>query len=80
MADEEQLSENSEMRFLVVELMKLAAKKGTSFDFELSEFIDNTYKMREALFDEHEISQEELKAGLSDIFSKAPGISAKERR
>jgi len=80
MAEEETLSENSEMRFLVIELSKLAARKGTSFDFELAEFIDNTYKLREALFDEHEVSEEELKAGLSGILSKAPGLTAKERR
>jgi len=80
MAEEDPYCENSEMRYLVVELMKLAARKGTSFDFELAEFIDNTYKLREALFDEHEISEEELKAGLSGILSKAPGLTAKERR
>jgi hypothetical protein len=80
MAEDDAYCENSEMRFLVIELMKLAARKGTSFDFELAEFIDNAYKLREALFDEHEVSQEELSAGLARMLQKSPGAFAKERR
>ncbi len=76
---EEIVSENSEMRFLVLELMRLAAKKGTTFDVELAEFIDNTYKLREALFEEQDALEESFQSQLAKL-AKSPDLSAKERR
>ncbi|MFA5247293.1 MAG: hypothetical protein WC408_05385 [Candidatus Micrarchaeia archaeon] len=77
--DEEILSENSEMRFLVLELMRLASKKGTSFDLELAEFIDNTYKLREALFEEHDAAEESMQAQLRKLVN-SPQFPSKEKR
>ena len=49
MEEEAEASINSELRFIAIELSKLAAQKGTTFDMELDEFIDNTYKLRQAI-------------------------------
>lgn len=49
MDEEEVASVNSEIRFMVLELMKLAARKGTTFDDELEEFVANAYKLHSAL-------------------------------
>jgi hypothetical protein len=76
---EEIISENSEMRFLVLELMKLAAKKGTTFELELSEFIDNTYKLREALFEEQDALEDSFQAQVAKLV-KSTEASSKERR
>ncbi|MFH0972256.1 MAG: hypothetical protein V1835_06880 [Candidatus Micrarchaeota archaeon] len=37
---------NSELRFLTVELMKIALERGKSFDEVLSEYFSNAYKLK----------------------------------
>ena len=40
---------NSELRFLTIELMKIAAKQNRSFDEVLSEYFSNAYKLKRRL-------------------------------
>ena len=49
MEEERGAESYSELRYIVIELMKLAAAKGTTFDEELSEFVKNAYKLRMAV-------------------------------
>jgi len=44
--DEEAAGINSEMRYITLELMKLAAKRNKRFDEVAEEFIANVYEMR----------------------------------
>ncbi len=46
---EELASANSEIRFLTIELMKIAANRGVPFDSVLSEFVSNAYVLKKAL-------------------------------
>ncbi|MFQ5406679.1 MAG: hypothetical protein ACE5DI_06000 [Candidatus Micrarchaeia archaeon] len=46
---EELASVNSELRFLTIELMKIASQRGVSFDEILSEFTQNAFKLDSAL-------------------------------
>ncbi len=40
---------NSEVRFLTVELMKIAVQTNRSFDAVLSEYFDNAFKLKRRL-------------------------------
>ena len=42
-------SSNTEIRYLTLELMKIAVKEGKSFDEVAEEFIRNTMKLREMI-------------------------------
>ncbi len=48
--DEEDLASiNSELRFLSLELMKIATERNVSFDEILKEYIKNTFKLQKTL-------------------------------
>lgn len=49
---EELASINSEIRFLTVELMKIAAKRNLSFEAVLEEFVSNAYQVKKSLSSE----------------------------
>ncbi len=40
---------NSELRFITLELMKIAAQKNAPFDSVLSEFVGNAFKLKRTL-------------------------------
>ena len=61
--DEEQASANAEMRYLTLELMKIAAKRKSSFADVTNEFIDNVYSL------------EKLVQRKSAKKSKQPGVA-----
>ena len=47
---------NTEIRYMTVELMKIAAKRKVSFDVVAKEFLENTYLL-------HEMIEKERKRG-----------------
>jgi|GEM_PF-1770239 len=51
MEDEEEMPSgaNSEIRFIALELMRLAQKSNRSFDEVASEFIENTVKLQDMI-------------------------------
>jgi hypothetical protein len=50
--EDDEAAINSELRYIVIELMKLAAQNQSSFDEEMDAFIDNAYKLRTVLIGE----------------------------
>ncbi|MFH1107150.1 MAG: hypothetical protein V1787_04610 [Candidatus Micrarchaeota archaeon] len=46
---EEASSVNSELRFLTIELMKIAVQQNRTFDDVLAEYFDNAYKLKRRL-------------------------------
>ncbi len=50
---EEMAIVNSELRFLTVELMKIAQKNGQSFDEVLQEYFTNAYKLKRKILMSH---------------------------
>lgn len=44
---------NSELRFLTVELMKIALERGKSFDDVLEEYFHNAYKLKKKILFAH---------------------------
>ena len=53
---EEVTNINTEIRYMTVELMKIAAKRKVSFDVVAKEFLENTYLL-------HEMIEKERKRG-----------------
>ncbi|MBI4399742.1 hypothetical protein HY570_03250 [Candidatus Micrarchaeota archaeon] len=49
MYEEDIASINAEMRYITIELMKLAAKKNKSFDEIAREFIGNVYRLNRVI-------------------------------
>jgi len=47
--DDEGYSANSEMRYIALELMKLAQKSGKSFEQVASEYMENTARLQEMI-------------------------------
>lgn len=52
--DDEAYSANSEMRYISLELMKLAQKSGKSFEQVACEYIANTARLQEMILGEDE--------------------------
>lgn len=50
---EEMAIVNSELRFLTVELMKIALERGKSFDEVLAEYFSNAYKLKRKILTMH---------------------------
>ncbi|MFH1750614.1 MAG: hypothetical protein ABH863_02960 [Candidatus Micrarchaeota archaeon] len=44
---------NSELRFLTVELMKIALERGKSFDEIVAEYFSNAYKLKRKILTMH---------------------------
>ena len=52
--DDGQMAANSEMRYIALELMKLAAKSGRSFDEVAEDYLRNTEKLQKLIYGEGE--------------------------
>jgi len=66
MDDEEnegQMAANSEIRFISLELMKLAQKSGKSFEQMAEEYLENTCRLQELLFGSNGSSKTRAKRG-----------------
>jgi len=50
---EEMAIVNSELRFLTVELMKIALERGKSFDEIVAEYFSNAYKLKRKILTMH---------------------------
>ncbi len=59
-AEDNGASVNTEVRFLTLELMKLAAKKGVSFEEVLEEYIENTCTLKQVLSAPYESQEEDF--------------------
>ena len=44
--DDEPYAANAELRYITLELMKIAEKKGTTFDEIAKEYLRNTFKLK----------------------------------
>ena len=53
---------NSEMRYISLELMKLAQKSGKSFEQVASEYMENTARLQEMIIGEEEVPARRGKA------------------
>lgn len=63
--DEDSLSANSEMRYISLELMKLAQKSGRSFREVASEYMKNTALLQDMIIGEEEAPVQQKKKGTS---------------
>jgi len=63
--DEDSLSANSEMRYISLELMKLAQKSGKSFREVAAEYMENTAMLQEMIIGEEEMPVSSKKKGSS---------------
>ncbi len=63
--DDESYSANSEMRYISLELMKLAQKSGRSFREVASEYMKNTALLQEMIIGEEEAQPSSKKKGTS---------------
>ena len=63
--DDEGPSANSEMRYISLELMKLAQKSGKSFEQVAKEYMENTARLQEMIMGEEEIHPSQKKKGTS---------------
>jgi len=63
--DEDSLSANSEMRYISLELMKLAQKSGRSFREVASEYMKNTELLQEMIMGEEVAQPSQKKKGAS---------------
>ena len=61
---------NSEVRFLTLELMKLASKKNSSFERVLEEYIENTCTLKQVLSSPYD-QEEELETQEEFIRAKS---------
>lgn len=52
--DDESYSANSEMRYISLELMKLAQKSGKTFEQVARDYIENTARLQEMILGEQE--------------------------
>ena len=63
--DEDSMSANSEMRYISLELMKLAQKSGKTFKEVASEYMKNTELLQEMLIGEEDAIPSQKKKGSS---------------
>jgi hypothetical protein len=63
--DDEGYSANSEMRYIALELMKLAQQSGKSFGQVASEYIENTARLQEMIIGGQEARPSQKKKGTS---------------
>jgi len=63
--DDEAYSANSEMRYISLELMKLAQKSGQTFEQVAAEYIANTARLQEMIMGEEPAPQPQKKKGSS---------------
>jgi hypothetical protein len=63
--DDEAISANSEMRYISLELMKLAQKSGKTFEQVAAEYIANTSRLQEMIIGEEEAQTPQKKKGNS---------------
>ena len=63
--DEEGYSANSEMRYISLELMKLAQKSGRTFEQVAAEYIENTARLQEMIIGAEEAHPSQKKKGSS---------------
>ncbi len=61
--DEDKGGANSEMRYITLELMKLAARKKLPFRKIASEFVENAYSLAELLQDVPKSQERKAKGG-----------------
>jgi len=58
--EDEPYAANSELRYITLELMKIAEKKGATFDEMASAYVNNTFKLKK-LIEERELPEKVLK-------------------
>ena len=63
--DDEAISANSEMRYISLELMKLAQKSGKTFEQVAKEYIENTARLQDMIMSEEEAHPSQKKKGTS---------------
>jgi len=63
--DEDSLSANSEMRYISLELMKLAQKSGKTFEQVAREYIANTERLQEMILGSEDAQPSQKKKGTS---------------
>lgn len=63
--DDEGYSANSEMRYIALELMKLAQKSGKPFDEVAREYMENTARLQEMIMGEEAQSARKGKGSYS---------------
>ncbi|MFA5929363.1 MAG: hypothetical protein WC861_00610 [Candidatus Micrarchaeia archaeon] len=68
--DEDSLSANSEMRYISLELMKLAQKSGKTFEQVAREYMKNTELLQEMIIGEDEANTSQKKKGSSSRENK----------
>jgi hypothetical protein len=56
-------SSNSEIRYIALELMRIAYKSGKTFDEVAEEYMKNTYKLQKLIADDGEEIASKAKAG-----------------
>jgi hypothetical protein len=62
--DENPAAANSEIRFIALELMKLAQKSGKSFDAVAEEYMENTFKLQMLISGEKELQKPSKKGAM----------------
>ncbi|MCX8196892.1 MAG: hypothetical protein N3G80_01070 [Candidatus Micrarchaeota archaeon] len=60
--EDRQMAANSELRYITLELMKIAQKSGKSFDEVAEEFISNADKLQKMIYGEENAHKSGLKA------------------
>ncbi len=58
--EDEPYAANSELRYITLELMRIAEKKGTTFDEMASDYVENTFKLKK-LIEERDLPEKVLK-------------------
>jgi len=58
--EDEPYAANSELRYITLELMKIAEKKGASFDEMAADYVNNTFKLKK-LIEEKDAPEKVLK-------------------
>ncbi len=58
--EDEPYAANSELRYITLELMKLADKRGASFEKMAGEYVDNAFKLKK-LIEERDLPEKVLK-------------------
>ncbi|MFA6327852.1 MAG: hypothetical protein WCY41_00205 [Candidatus Micrarchaeia archaeon] len=68
--DDEGYSANTEMRYISLELMKLAQKSGRGFREVAEEYMENTALLQEMIIGEEDVSPSQKKKGASSKGNK----------
>ena len=58
--EDEPYAANSELRYITLELMKIAEKKGATFDEMARDYVNNTFKLKK-LIEERDLPEKVLK-------------------